>query len=463
MKNILFKCIVWTLSLTVITSCVDKNWVDYDINNDPDAPTTVPMSLILPAAQQSMAYHLVGNNTVRTTAIWMQQFDGIARQSFTEARYQLTPADVNTVWGAMYTEVLMNCQLIMEKAGTESPHFTGVVQVMTAASLGVLTDLFGDIPYSDALGGRELNIKPKYDTQESIYTTIFTLLDDAIVNLESADNLYDLEGDLIFGNDTDKWIKAAYSLKARHHIQLSEVNGNAAYTSALDAAAKGFTSGSDDMKLSFTSKNKSPFYQFMDQRGDIVMGSKMWNIFYDLPGLYWDPRIDSYYDDFFDSGASDPGSENADASLPGDFLAAEDASVYIMSYAELLFIMAEANAELGNTSDAEENLEDAIVASFIKAGLEASDDNYDGYVEDAEFFAGDTSLTNIITHKYLDGFGTNQPYSDWRRTGIPSLSLAQGAKLSQIPTRFPYAQDEISYNGANVPKVQVTDKLWWDK
>jgi hypothetical protein len=287
------------MSLTVITSCVDKNWVDYDINNDPDAPTNVPMSLILPAAQQSMAYHLVGNNTVRTTAIWMQQFDGIARQSFTEARYQLTPADVNNVWGAIYTEVLMNCQIIMEKAGTESPHFTGVAQVMTAASLGVLTDLFGDIPYSDALGGRELNIKPKYDTQESIYTTIISLLDDAIVNLESTDNLFDLEGDLIYGNDSDKWLKAAYSLKARHHIQLSEVNGNTAYTSALDAAAKGFTSGSDDMKLSFTSKNKSPFYQFMDQRGDIVMGSTMWNIFYDLPGNYWDPRIDSYYDDFF--------------------------------------------------------------------------------------------------------------------------------------------------------------------
>ena len=134
-----------------------------------------------------------------------------------------------------------------------------------------------------------------------------------------------------------------------------------------------------------------------------------------------------------------------------------------MSYSELLFIMAEANSALGNTTDAEVNLADAIVASYEKAGLKSDDDNYDTYVSDAESYSSDTSLTNIITHKYLDGFGTNQPYSDWRRTGIPSISLAAGAKLSQIPTRFPYAQDEISYNGSNVPKVKITDKLWWNK
>lgn len=460
MKNIIFKCLIWTLSFSVLTSCVDENWIDYEINNDPDAPTAVPMSLILPAAQQSMAYHLVGNNTVRTTGIWMQQFDGIARQSFTEARYQLTPADVNTVWGSLYTEVLMNCKIIMEDAGSESPNFKGAAQVMTAATLGILTDLFGDIPYSDALGGRELKTQPKYDTQQKIYETIFELLDEAITNLEVEENLYPLAGDLFFDGDTDSWIKAAYSLKARHHIQLSEVDPNA-YTKALAAAALGFASTDDDMKLAFTSKNKSPFYQFMDQRGDIVMASTMYDIFDNLSGST-DPRIATYYDDF-SSGASDPGSENSDVSLPGDFLAAEDANIFIMSYSELLFIMAEANAELGNTADAEENLKDAIVASYVKAGLTSDDANYNTYVSDAGSYASDTSLTNIITHKYLDGFGTNQPYSDWRRTGIPSLSLAAGAKLSKIPTRFPYAQDEISYNGSNVPKVQLTDKLWWDK
>ena len=460
MKNIIFKCLMWTLSLSVITSCVDENWVDYDINNDPDAPNTVPLSLILPAAQQSMAYHLVGNNTVRTTGIWMQQFDGIARQSFTEARYQLTPADVNTVWGSLYTEVLMNCSIIMDQAGDESPNFVGVAQVMTAATLGVLTDLFGDIPYSDALDGRNLNVTPIYDTQQKIYDTIFDLLDKAIINLEAEENFYNISGDLFFDGDTDSWVKAAYSLKARHHIQLSEVDADA-YTKALAAAALGFESTDDDMKLAFTSKNKSPFYQFMDQRGDIVMASTMYDIFDNLSGSV-DPRIDTYYEDF-SSGASDPGSENSDVSSPGDFLTAEDANIFIMSYSELLFIMAEANSALGNTTDAEGNLADAIVASYEKAGLKSDDDNYDTYVSDAKSYSSDTRLTNIITHKYLDGFGTNQPYSDWRRTGIPSLSLAAGAKLSQIPTRFPYAQDEISYNGSNVPKVKITDKLWWNK
>ena len=91
MKKQIINSILGFAVLFGVFSCSPEDWIDYSINNDPDAPSTVPMSLILPAVQQSVAYQLNGNNTVRTTALWMQQFDGVARQSFTETRYQLTP------------------------------------------------------------------------------------------------------------------------------------------------------------------------------------------------------------------------------------------------------------------------------------------------------------------------------------------------------------------------------------
>ena len=99
---------------------------------------------------------------------------------------------------------------------------------------------------------------------------------------------------------------------------------------------------------------------------------------------------------------------------------------------------------------------------MLKSGADF-DDIRELYIQDAIFFAQDTSLENIITHKYIDGFGTNQPYADWRRTGFPQLDLAIGAVIPQIPTRFPYPQDELNYNAANVPSVSITDKVWWDE
>ena len=227
-----------------VFSCAPEDWIDYSINNDPDAPSNVPMSLILPAVQQSVAYQLNGNNTVRTTALWMQQFDGVARQSFTETRYQLTPADVNNVFDDIYSEILINCKIIIDQAEGSSPHFSGVAKVLTALSLGVATDLFGDIPYSEALQGSD-NLTPAYDSQESIYQTIFSLLDSAISDLSQSDNVFPLTGDLMYDGDVSKWIKAAYSLKARHYIQLSNKSASA-YSDALAAAELGFFDLDDD-------------------------------------------------------------------------------------------------------------------------------------------------------------------------------------------------------------------------
>ena len=89
----------------------------------------------------------------------------------------------------------------------------------------------------------------------------------------------------MYDGDVSKWIKAAYSLKARHYIQLSNKSASA-YSDALAAAELGFSNIGDDLALTFDSDDKSPFYQFMDQRGDIVMGGKLYDILYDLPGTY---------------------------------------------------------------------------------------------------------------------------------------------------------------------------------
>lgn len=441
----------------VLSSC--EKWIDTNINTDPDAPADVPMKLILPGIEQDMGYNLAGNDMVRTTNIWMQQFDGVVRQSFTEARYQLLPADVNNLWDALYTGMMMNAKTMLNKAETpdnESPYNAGVARVLIATTLGTATDLFGDMPFSDAFKGIDNVLHPTFDTQERIYDTLFVILNDAIANFNAGSDPIGIGGDVAYGGDVAKWKKAAYSMLARHELQLTGVNGNAAYSAALAAAANGFASNADDFKIPWNADNHNPIYQFMEQRTDIRMGSTL----VDMLKASNDPRLPFYCAE--DGNGEYTGSvicsQDESASYPGPYIAALDAPSYLMTYSELKFIEAEANMALGNITDAQAAFEAAVAASVLRVTGSANTAWLDANINGVA-----VSMDLIMTQKYIDSFGTNQAYADYRRTGLPVLTIPSQAVLPAVPARFPYAQDEISYNGDNVPSVTISDKLWWNK
>jgi len=384
----------------------------------------------------------------------MQLFDGVDRQSFTEARYQLTPADVNNLWNSMYTEMLMNSKVLIDKAILkESPYNEGVGKILIATTLGMGTDLWGAMPFSEAFQGNENNLTPVFDSQQEIYQTIFTLLTEAGTSLSAASDPIGIGGDVIYDGSAAKWKKAANSIMARHKLQLSKVNGNTAYTEALAAANAGFTSNADDFEVPFETANKNPIFQFMEQRTDIRMGGTL----FDKMDAQEDPRIPYFFADP-DKGGSAPGSENTGASFPGPYNAAANAPTVLMSYAELKFIQAECYLQLGQHPNAVAAYEAAVAASVLRV----TGSTHTAWLD--EYINGNSNLTlaDIIEQKYIALYSTNQPYADWRRTGFPVLGLAAGAKLNEIPRRFPYAQSEITYNGANVPAVVITDRLWWD-
>ncbi len=128
-----------------MSSC--ETWIDPELNVDPAVPSDVPMSLLIPTIQLDIGYNSLGNDVVRTTNIWMQIFDGVARQSYTQGRYQLTAADVNNLWGSIYTDQLMNAKILIEKAeDQESPYNAAVGQILTACALGIATDLWVTFP-----------------------------------------------------------------------------------------------------------------------------------------------------------------------------------------------------------------------------------------------------------------------------------------------------------------------------
>lgn len=445
------------LLVTLMASC--ETWIDPDMNIDPDAPGDVPMSLLMPAIQQTMGYNIMGNNTVRTTNIWMQIYDGVERQSHTEARYQLTAADVNNPWGNLYTELLINSKLLIEKAvEQESPHNAGVAKVMTAYSLAVASDLWGDIPYTDALSGTDNVLEPLFDSQESIYSSVFSLLDEAIADLGSTNNSIDIDGDVIYGGDETAWLNAARAIKARAELQLSKKNGASAYNNAL-ALVDAFSSSGDDMEVPFESSQSNPVYQFMDQRTDI----RMCQTFLDELEATTDPRIPFYAAEDGDGNitGSVPGGENGAASYPGEYQAAQDAPVVLMSFTELKFIEAEAALQTGDAVRAAAAYKTAVAASVRKVTGDTNQDWLDTNIETVD--ENSITLEMIMMQKRHALIGQVQPFADWRRTGIPTLALAIGATKTEIPRRFPYPQDETIYN-PNVPSIgSIIDPVWWDQ
>ncbi|QGY45158.1 SusD/RagB family nutrient-binding outer membrane lipoprotein [Maribellus comscasis] len=440
-----------------ISSC--EKWIDTDLNIDPDAPAEVPMKLMLPAIEQSYGYIMAGFDMVGTTNLWMQQIDGVVRQGHTIARYQLLPADVNNTWNSIYTEIFMNGKIMVDVAenteGSYSPHNAGVAKVIIGATLGTSTDFWGDMPFSEGFRGDQNVLTPAFDTQEEIYDTLNVILDEAIADLGASENAVDVEGDVIYDGDVDLWKKAAYSIKARHALQLSAINGTAAYSAALAAAANGFSSNDDNLEVPWESANHNPMYQFMEQRGDVRMAST----FVDMLLAQEDPRLPYYAEEDGDGNyrGSIIGSQDESASLLGTYIAGAEVPTVMMSFAELKFIEAEAYFQLGQTSDAA-----AAFEAGVKASVERVTGSWDQDWYDTQLGGETLTLELIMKEKYIATFGTNQAYADYRRTGLPAVEIHPDAVLSAIPTRFPYSQNEMDYNGDNVPSVTISDKLWWD-
>jgi hypothetical protein len=443
MKNIIRTNIAFLVILTLFFTGCEK-WIDTDWNIDPDVPSDVPMSLLVPSMQLSMAYQVGGNRAVKTTNIWMQYINGVLRQSAGEANYIMSATDVDDLWRRMYYQPMMDAKKIILKAEElNSPHYSGVAKVCLALSLGTMTNLFGDIPYSEAFKGDQAVLNPAFDTQESIYSTIDQLLSEAITELGSTTNVIALKGDIIFNNNKNSWIKAANALRARYALNRGDYSNALSYANASFLAADKFV-----MNFGTTNNEANPIYQFatVSSYSDELLAVS-------------DPRLPFYAKLHGGNYVGSPaGSEVSAVSGLGTYNNSASAPVVLSSYSEMQFIKAECYL-MQTVPDA------AASATAYKAAVASSVLGVSGSANTAWLDAninietGATiTLEKIISQKYMAMYSTVVPFDDFRRTGFPTLTPVAGA--GQIPSRFPYPQTEISYN-VNCPViVDNNQKLW---
>jgi hypothetical protein len=475
MKNI-FKISLMALLTLAGVSCSDFG----DINNDPNNTTSVAPEVLLTNALRSVSDVLGA-----TSGIYYIQF--MSETQYTDAtRY----SDVNFDFNGWYSGPLADLNHIIElnsndataldaQVSGSNANQIAVARIMKAYFFHFMTDRWGPLPYTNALQGRD-NLRPAYDTQETIYMDLLNELSEAVAQMDGGAGV---DGDFILGGDMDMWAVFANTLRMKMALRLSEVDPATAQAQFADAVADGVISSNDqDILYPYLAEtnNQNPWFGRFITRTDFAISSTM----VDYMKPLGDPRLNVYADpapNYGDVRGMPYGIENAgdipndEISFPGfPAVRGQDAPIAIMTYAETLFAMAEGAHRGWINGDAQQMYEDAIRASWRQWGV-YDEDAFNTFIAQPEVAWDANNAIELIHNQkwvalYLQGY---EAWAEWRRTGYPELDPAPVPLSGQdaIPVRHGYPTTERDLNADNynagVSLLGGEDglytPLWWDK
>jgi len=464
-----------------------------EINTNPNSPTDVPAINVFTNVEISSVNNWLGGWIQHTyLGCWAQHWAKI--QYIDEDKYQVRAGQQDGWFNSNYT-YQKNLQIVMDKtadyADTDDKKddaLYAAAMVLSVWNWAQTTDVFGDIPYTEALGGFEADgsLTPAYDTQESIYMDLInnklpmanTLLGSATLNFGG--------GDVIYGGDPALWQKFANSLRLRLLTRASEAYSDADTKIAEMLSNSGtwplMESNDDNCKLIYPGvlPYRNPIYNTLYTRTDQGISQTAVNFMKDrsdprLP-VFAQPRgLDGEYKGQQNGAANDPGINNR--SLLGLAIGyTSDAPVFLLQYAEVEFYIAEHLARVGG--DAKSHYEAAIRASLDLWGVGASADAYLSH--ELVAFNSNKAVELITEQKWMAIFGQGvEAFAEVRRTHTPSRIFEYELEASEfpgmgLPIRLPYSDGEQSENGINLQQAKDRQaipnlnngmfeaRVWWD-
>ncbi len=474
----------FVLALVLVIGCTDEF---EELNTSPNqaTETSVTPDLLLPFVIEKPVDLTRGSNirnerlNLDGGMLWIQHF---ARRVYTYEGDTYSPSGdlAQNTWEKLYTEALLNAErirLLATSEGQENAHYEGVALVMRSWVFSLLTDIFGPVPYTQALQtkGEEEILKPSYDAMPVVYEGIINDLDQAVALL--AQDARPISGDILFNGDIERWVKFANSLQLKLLNRASSAASFSVDIPAKMAEVMGrpiFTSNDDFAFLAHSATRPSN-----NEWNEVIVngGRDDWRAsatLVDALNELSDPRVEV----FFNPTASGEyaGMPNglpdalaleftAQASFIGSQMWEATTPTVIMSYAELQFVLAEAALRGDIAGDAKAYLNAAIDASFDQFGLETPAGYLDGQA---------ATLENIMFQKWIALYGQGiEAWTEYRRTGLPDIMRKDpnAALLNEgvLPTRLTYPQTEYSLNGAAIQEGlsvlggddNMRTKLWW--
>jgi hypothetical protein len=423
-------------------------------------------------------------------------------------------------WNKYFREVLKHTADVKEKTKDDPgrANLYHMARILHSYGAMVLTDSYGDIPYSAAgKGFLEGEVTPVYDTQESIYLDILNELEQAVNGLSGQGKIE--TGDIFYNGNVEQWKKLGNSLVLRAAMRHTKVNPDRAREWAIKAIQDGVMESNEDNwaifhdfnyfnalgnTLNATEANNyylaEPFEEFLTETSDPRLGSIAVRFVGARNGpdqnnalagnppahvmLSRDPQDQMGFPMGYDNASIEQVVEQRGLSSFYEFsqvdrtrMARRDAPIYLVTYSQTLLLVAEAAARgwvtddvAGRYSEAiEANMEQmadygpetAIPASAIEAYLQANPLDMDNAMEEIN--------AQYWVSSFLDG---PEAFANFRRSGYPDLdpNPYPGSEINgDFIRRLTYPDSEFSVNNDNVQQAvarqgqdNLDTRVWWD-
>ncbi|MFV0522218.1 MAG: SusD/RagB family nutrient-binding outer membrane lipoprotein [Mangrovibacterium sp.] len=465
----------------VLASC-SQDRLD-EINNNVNNPTDVSSTYIIPDVLMNTGFNIVGADLNFYAEVYSELQVGIYNQMYnaeTRSSEPQSSTTYNNQWLGLYNN-MYNLKVVMEKCSTggeeEGNYVTlGIAQVMNAYNLATLTDLFGDVPYSEALQPGVI-FTPKLDAQEDLYPQIIQYLLDGIENLNKSTDYPSLGiQDFYYGGDAAKWTKFAYGLLARYTMRLSNVAPD--YDAVLNYVDQSFAEAADQCILTFNgTTTHNPIYTFYTDRDYFGASQSLKDKLTTLS----DPRADIYWIAYGGDGDAslsfapngEPTQKQGAYSISN--IMSDTNPIYLMSYHELMFIKAEAAARKGDLATASSALKTAVVAAMGKSNVGIDVATAEAYYNDKvapDMASQASAIKAIALQKYIACYEEEgiEAYNDirrWKAMGEENIELENPKNAEgKFPLRYTYGADDVTAN-ENVENAYgdgtyvYSQNVWW--
>lgn len=459
-----------------------------DVNDNPNKTENASVEVVLPAAQASTAIH-IGGELYNLGGFWAQYHtqspDAGQYEQFDQ--YNISADFFDRTWQELYAGALRDLKYIKEESkGVDNSYYL-IAVALEAYTYQVLVDLYGQVPYSEALQGDNGILNPKYDDGAEIYQSLLANIDEALGLYNNDPGSTPGSNDLLLSGDMNQWIGFANTLKLkmylRAHDDLGEIGASPADVLAL-ANGGSLLSQNVAMTLFEAAPNKSnPFYDVnYDRLGGVNHAGSQSMI------TYFQDNDDARLGKVYETGAgglytTKPQGDFANRDISFSNLAKPVVGplkpIYFFTVAEVNFLVAEAQERFGGGG--QPAYEAGILASFEMYGLSDTASTYYGAGGVYEYNSAGSQedrVKQIMTQKWAamansqnleayfeitrSGYPEYKPLSSWM-SGDLQISLASVLPAGQTPKRLLFADVSKTRNGntPTQPSGGIIVPIWW--
>jgi hypothetical protein len=458
---------------------------DFDINTDPDSldPNAAELSTQFPAGVMGLVgaegagYALIGG-------FWSQFWtQGNSSNQYKEIDdYSIGTIDYNTPWNAMF-DALGDLRTVKTKAeAQENWNYYLMATIMEVQGSQLLTDFYGDIPYSEA---NDPNIlAPVYDPGEQVYDQMVADLQLALSkDLTTSQGETPGSDDFVFGGNMANWTAYGNTLLLKLYLRQTEARPTVAQAGAEALITSGATFLNTDASITQfedAADRSNPLYETDRRQLNTTINLRASTTMFSFLDENGDPRLQKYYRPGNSLNQGDFNSTVGQTSVAVVELHPTTA-FFFMSQEESLFLQAEALERYAGGAGAKALYDAAVVKNFSRYSIDGAPFVAAGGAY--EYPAGGTlseKIEAIITQKWIASFPGNgyEAFFEQNRTGFPRVSAVpqsnagyipgqlsysvNGTTGGQFPRRLVFPESSTSTNQNAPALVDLTTPVWWD-